>query len=99
MPSLRNFPLFILFLFFSINGFAQEINSEQALKLVEKNSAEIGVSTGDIENMQVTNAYTDNVPRSAVFTVTGLVMPITQDNAGILGISVDSWPMGMAVNN
>lgn len=61
IPTLRNYLLWTIVLLFSLNAFAQELTSEQALKLVEKNSAHIGVNADDIANVIVTNAYKDKL--------------------------------------
>ena len=60
-PTLRNYILTALVLLFSINAFAQELTTDQALKMVGKNSSHIGLNADDIENVIVTNSYKDKL--------------------------------------
>ncbi|MEO6683699.1 MAG: M36 family metallopeptidase [Ginsengibacter sp.] len=58
---LRTKLLSTIFSLIAAIGFAQELSSVQALKLVEKNASSIGISSDDLKNVIVTNAYKDNI--------------------------------------
>ena len=56
----KYFILSILFLV-TVNGFAQQIPLKQAMQLIERNSAFLSVNSNDLDNVIITNAYTDKI--------------------------------------